>query len=59
MWLGDGSGGWPLNARRNFAYTLTPGTWYNVTETVGNGVLDLYVNGALAGSAIAKRHAGV
>ena len=51
VWLGDGSGGWPLN-QTNFAYTLTPGTWYNVTETVGNGVMDLYVNGALAGSAI-------
>ena len=52
VWLGDGSSwsgpgggnGWAI------PYTLTPDSWYNITETVGNGVVDLYLNGSLLAS---------
>ncbi len=54
-YLGDGAGHWVSPSAYGQSglfvpYNVSPGAWYNVTETVGNGAMNVYVNGSLAGS---------
>ena len=50
--LADANGNWTSNGGNAFGtpYTINPGTWNMITETVQGTTYDLYVNGQLAGS---------
>ena len=45
------SSGSSYDAQTYYPYTFNANQWYNLTETVGNGFENVYVNGALVGQA--------